>query len=136
MKRLEKLTTIVTILLLSVSISFAEQRPPNIVLILADDQGWTGFSEQMAADVVESRSDFYQTPNLARLAKEGMRFSQGYAPAPVCSPTRDSIQSGMSPAKIGVTHNNASHKQFCDPAFALANLIKQADSRYVTAHFG
>jgi arylsulfatase A-like enzyme len=90
----------------------------------------------MDPKVPGSKSDFYQTPNLERLAKGGMRFSQGYASAPVCSPTRHSIQFGMSPAKTRVTHNDASNKQFCDPALALPNLIKQADSRYTTAHFG
>ena len=53
---------------------------PNIVFILADDQGWTALSERMDPDVAGSRNDFYQTPSLARLANEGMRFTQGYAP--------------------------------------------------------
>jgi len=111
-------------------------QPPNIILILADDQGWNGLSCRMDPDVPGSGSDFYQTPNLERLAKEGMRFSRGYAPAPVCSPTRHSIQFGISPAKLRITHNSAVHKQFCDPSLALANLIKRADARYLTAHFG
>jgi len=111
-------------------------QPPNIILILADDQGWTGLSAQMDPEVPGSKSDFYQTPNLERLAKEGMCFSQGYAPGPVCSPTRHSIQFGMSPAKTRVTFNAAGNRQFCVPALALPNLIKRADSRYATAHFG
>jgi arylsulfatase A-like enzyme len=83
-----------------------------------------------------SCSDYYQTPNLARLAKEGMRFSQGYAPAPICSPTRHSIQFGKNPANLGVTHNNYRYRQHCDPKFALGNLIKAANDEYITAHLG
>ena len=109
---------------------------PNIVLILADDQGWNALSERMDPDVSGSQSDYYQTPNLARLASEGMRFTRGYAPAPVCSPTRHSIQFGMSPAKTRVTHNAANKRQHCEPQLALASLIKQANGDYATAHFG
>jgi arylsulfatase A len=109
---------------------------PNIILILADDQGWNGLSVPMDPSEPGSKSDFYQTPNLARLATEGMRFSQGYASAPVCSPTRHSIQFGISPAKTRVTHNAAGQKQHCDPALALPNLIKEANPDYTTAHIG
>jgi len=101
---------------------------PNIVFILADDQGWTGLSEKMDPDVEGSCSDYYQTPSLARLVKEGMRFSQGYAPAPVCSPTRHSIQFGKNPANLGITHNNYKYRQHCDPKFALGKLVKAAST--------
>ena len=122
--------TAATAMLIAAATAFAgAEKPANIILILADDQGWTGLSVQMDQDIPESKSDFYQTPNLSRLASEGMRFSQGYAPAPVCSPTRHSIQFGVCPAKTRVTHNNAGRKQFCNPRLALPNLIKQADSR-------
>ena len=109
---------------------------PNIVLILADDQGWNALSSQIDPEVAGSKSDYHQTPNTDRLIREGMCFTDGYAPAPVCSPTRHSIQFGISPAKTRVTHNNPQHKQFCDPDLALANLIKKADPHYATAHFG
>ncbi|MEI7865940.1 MAG: sulfatase-like hydrolase/transferase, partial [Chthoniobacterales bacterium] len=56
---------------------------PNIVFILADDLGW--------ADLGCYGSAFHETPSLDRLAKEGMRFTDAYASAPVCSPTRASI---------------------------------------------
>ncbi len=65
-----------------------------------------------------------------------MRFSQGYASAPVCSPTRHSIQFGIPPPKTRVTHNSPAHKQHCDPKLALPNLIKQANPAYTTAHIG
>ena len=68
---------------------------PNIVFILADDLGW--------ADLGCYGSTFYETPNLDRLATEGMRFTDAYAAAPVCSPTRASILTGKYPARLGIT---------------------------------
>ena len=73
---------------------------PNIIFMMSDDQGWNGTSVQMHPDLKESRGSVYHTPNLERLAAEGMRFSAGYSPAPVCSPTRISIQTGKSPAQL------------------------------------
>ncbi len=68
---------------------------PNIVFILIDDMGWR--------DLGCYGSDFYETPNLDRLASEGMAFTDAYAACPVCSPTRASILSGKYPARVGVT---------------------------------
>ena len=65
-----------------------------------DDQGWTDSSVRMMKDREDSRSDFYETPNMERMAKEGMIFSSAYAPAPVCTPTRYSILYGKTPAKL------------------------------------
>ncbi len=110
--------------------------PPNVIFIFADDQGWNALSTPMDPSVGGSKSDYHQTPNTDRLVREDMRFTNGYAPAPVCSPTRHSIQFGISPAKTRVTHNNPKYKQLCEPKLALASLIKKADSRYATAHFG
>jgi len=75
-------------------------RQPNFVFILSDDQDWTGLSVTMHDQVPNSRSDFYRTPNLERLAAQGMRFSTAYAPSPVCSPTRYSLLTGKSPARL------------------------------------
>ncbi len=68
---------------------------PNIIFILIDDMGWR--------DIGCYGSDFYETPNLDRLAAEGMTFSDAYAACPVCSPTRASILTGKYPATLGVT---------------------------------
>ncbi len=68
---------------------------PNIIFILLDDYGWKDSSCY--------GSSFYETPNIDRLAAEGMRFSDAYAACPVCSPTRASILSGKYPATVGVT---------------------------------
>ena len=55
---------------------------PNFVVILTDDQSWVGSSVTMNPDDDRTRSDYYRTPNIERLAKMGMRFTQGYSPAP------------------------------------------------------
>jgi arylsulfatase A-like enzyme len=69
---------------------------PNILFILIDDLGWR--------DVGCYGSTFYETPNLDRLAAQGMTFSDAYAACPVCSPTRASILTGKYPATVGVTN--------------------------------
>lgn len=69
---------------------------PNIVVILMDDLGWR--------DLGCFGSTFYETPNIDRLAANGTAFTQSYAAAPVCSPTRASFMSGKYPARVGVTN--------------------------------
>ncbi len=71
------------------------QRPPNIILIVIDDLGY--------ADIGPYGEMFADTPALDRLAAEGMRFTEGYAAAPVCSPTRAAILSGRYGPRTGVT---------------------------------
>jgi arylsulfatase A-like enzyme len=68
---------------------------PNVVFILVDDYGWK--------DVSYNGSTFYETPNIDRLASEGMQFTNGYAAAPVSSPTRVSILTGKYPARTHIT---------------------------------
>ena len=68
---------------------------PNIVFILIDDMGWM--------DIGVNGSRFYETPNVDKLASEGMRFTQAYAASPICSPTRASILTGKNPARINLT---------------------------------
>ena len=67
----------------------------NFVFFLIDDLGWT--------DLGCYGSTFYETPNIDRLASEGMRFTEAYAACPVCSPTRGSIMTGKYPARLGIT---------------------------------
>ena len=57
---------------------------PNFIFILSDDQSWVGSSALMDPDEPDSKNDYYQTPNMERLFDKGMRFTQGYAPAPIC----------------------------------------------------
>jgi arylsulfatase A-like enzyme len=68
---------------------------PNFVLVLVDDLGW--------ADVGCFGSRYYETPNIDRLATQGMRFTDAYAAAAVCSPTRASILTGKHPARLHLT---------------------------------
>lgn len=73
---------------------------PNIVFMLSDDQAWNGTSVAMHPNVPGSKGDIFHTPNLEKLAAQGMRFSAAYAPASVCSPTRISLMTGKSPAAL------------------------------------
>ena len=75
--------------------------PPNFVLIYIDDLGWTNTSVSMDSRQPNELQGFYETPNIEALAARGMRFSNAYAPASVCTPARKSIQIGKSPARIG-----------------------------------
>lgn len=70
---------------------------PNIVVIMADDLGWRDLHCYGNAQV--------DTPCLDQLAKEGMRFTNGYAAAPVCTPTRAAMMTGQSPARLHITNH-------------------------------
>lgn len=70
-------------------------KKPNVVLFLIDDMGWK--------DLGCYGSKFYETPNVDKLAKEGVKFTNAYASCHVCSPTRASILSGKNPARINLT---------------------------------
>ncbi len=93
----------VSIIFVGISFFATAQKPavksnkekPNIVFILIDDMGWK--------DVGFNGSTFYETPNIDRLAKEGMQFTNAYAACPVCSPTRASIMTGKYPASMKTT---------------------------------
>ena len=129
----------------SISQSFAQV---NFVLIVTDDQGWTGSSLQMDPNIPESKSDFYYTPQIESLAQAGMTFSQAYAPAPKCSPTRCSILTGRTTARNQFTNTGnqiATEKLLIEPISntslngvdtTLAEWLKSIDMDYRTAHFG
>lgn len=68
---------------------------PNIVFVLVDDLGWTDLSCQ--------GSEYYSTPNIDKLAKSGVRFTNAYAACAVCSPTRAAVMTGQYPARTGIT---------------------------------
>ncbi len=73
----------------------SSSQKPSFIFILVDDMGWS--------DPVCYGSRFYETPNIDRMAKGGMRFTDAYAACPVCSPTRASILSGKYPARLDIT---------------------------------
>ncbi|MFB3829046.1 MAG: sulfatase [Bryobacteraceae bacterium] len=128
--------------LFSAAAAFAPPaRRPNIVLILADDLGW--------ADTTPYGGDLHETPNLERLAAQGMRFTHAYAAAPVCSPTRASIHTGKYPARLHITiwreaaHNPPRNRAVVPPMAeedlpqrdcTLAEALR--DNGYFTAHIG
>ncbi len=113
---------------------------PNIVFILADDLGW--------ADLGCYGSKYYRTPNLDRFAAAGVRFTNAYAAAPVCSPTRAAIMTGKYPARLGITdwlpgRGDSPRQKLLRPPLpnqlpatekTLAALLKEAG--YATGHFG
>jgi arylsulfatase A-like enzyme len=70
-------------------------RPPNIVHILIDDMGWT--------DLTCTGSDLFETPNIDRLAAQGLKFDNAYSACTVCSPTRAATMTGRYPARLHVT---------------------------------
>ncbi|MDF1850789.1 MAG: sulfatase [Verrucomicrobiales bacterium] len=113
---------------------------PNFVLVYVDDLGWADTSVRMMERDPESASDFHQTPHLESLAARGMKFSNAYAPAPTCTPSRKSIQFGKTPARLGYTFVNdvvAIQRELeWKDEMSLADILKSADPNYITAHFG
>ena len=83
------------IAVIACSATAGESRPPNVVVFLVDDLG--------ARDVGCYGSTFYETPNVDRLAAEGMKFTAAYSACPVCSPTRASMMTGRYPQRSGIT---------------------------------
>lgn len=125
---------------------------PNVILVLADDLGWSDTT-------LYGTTDFYRTPNIQRLASRGMTFTRAYASSPLCSPTRASILTGLSPARIGITapqchlpivrlasaespRANPNQKsttpdsatRFDPKYYSLAEMFR--DNGYATGHFG
>ena len=77
-----------------------EQLPaknPNIIMIVADDLGWF--------DLSCYGNEFIETPNLDQLAKEGIRFTDAYAAAALCSPSRASLATGLHPIRVNITEH-------------------------------
>ncbi|RAV30651.1 arylsulfatase [Sinomicrobium soli] len=89
---------------------------PNIILIYADDLGYS----DVAAFGKEYGYDFIETPNIDRLATQGMRFRSAYAPAPICTASRAAILTGKSPARLGfefVTMSEGEKYSWDDPGW-------------------
>lgn len=130
-----KLKSLFTAFLIIATANFLEaDTSPNIVLILTDDHGWSQLSDYMDPELKSSRSDYLETPNINRLMHSGMRFTSGYSPAPLCTPTRRSILCGTTAARSGT--------EFASPSWIPADhltipkALKSANPDYRTAHFG
>jgi arylsulfatase A-like enzyme len=138
-----KIVPILTLILLfAVSFSGTEskielkdKKSPNIIFILTDDQGWTHTSHRADPKIPESQSDYYETPNIDKLAKMGVMFTQGYAPNPICSPTRNSLMFGQNGARHIYTKDADWYKKTAN-WLTIPRSIKKANPDYKTAHFG
>ena len=104
-------------------IPFAQEQKPNIVLVMADDQGW--------GQVGYNNHPVLKTPNLDAMAESGIRFNRFYAAGPVCSPTRASVLTGRTHKRTGVPGHG---DNLCLQEKTLAQALKKAG--YATAHFG
>ncbi len=116
------------------NLSFAQQKP-NVIIILTDDMGYS--------DIGCFGGNFVPTPNIDRMAKMGTKFTQYYSAAPICSPSRTSLLTGMYPARwnfttfLAFTKDNRAAEQanYLNPnAPSIAQMFKQAG--YKTGHFG
>ena len=108
---------------------------PNFIFILTDDQGWTSLSSAIDPDFPKAKSDYHITPNMDALLQMGVSFTNGYAAAPVCAPSRYSIQFGKTAARVKRTiargPNYADHDQV-----GLAQYLKMINPEYLCAHLG
>lgn len=123
---------------------------PNFVVILGEGAGWTSSSVQMDDGNPGSKGNGLKTPNLERLAAAGMRFSDGYAASPRCTPSRAALFTGRSPAALHMTFigdgrggEEATLARVIAPRAVMelpevettiGELFKRAG--YATAHFG
>lgn len=100
------------------------RRKLNFVFILVDDLGWT--------DNTCYGSDFYETPNIDRLASQGMRFTNAYAACPVCSPSRAAILTGKYPARLNITDWIPGRKQWPAAKLLVPSFNQQLPNEEVT----
>lgn len=130
-----RLTFIAVLLAAALSPTAHAGKRPNVVLVLVDDFGWGDPSCYGNKMVV--------TPHLDCLAREGVRFTQGYAAAPICSPSRCGILTGQFPARWRITsflqtragNRACAMADFLDPkAPSLPRMLREAG--YATAHVG
>ena len=121
---------------------------PNIVTILVDDMGWQDIA--CYYDALHSEPGLYETPNIDRIAGQGIRFMQAYSPSPTCSPSRAAYLSGQFGVKNGVYHvkgsrvprawgqrpeMNPHYSARLDPTkVIIPQVLKKAG--YTTAHVG
>ena len=137
---LKHLCYVLTLLMFTAFAVAQSTRKPNIVLVLIDDYGW--------ADTGCYGSTYHRTPNIDALAARGMRFTDAYAAAPVCSPTRAALMTGKHPARLHLTdwlpgRGDMPNQKLARPIIqqqlpleetTLAETLQQAG--YTTAHIG
>ena len=123
-------------LLFTRSIIAQATNKPNFIVILTDDQSWVGSSLQIIPDDPRTRSDYFKTPHIERMAAMGMRFTQGYSPAASCCPTRRSIQTGQTPARHEYQKDRENWTTTYNAQLNIPRMLKAANPAYQTAHFG
>lgn len=103
-----------------------ESSKPNVLLIMVDDLGWMDLHCQGNSRLA--------TPNVDRLAKQGMRFTDAYSAAPVCSPTRAAVLTGLSPARLRITNHIPDQERFTpkDAKLAPAEMFDHLPLEHVT----
>lgn len=108
---------------------------PNILFIFADDQSWNGTSVPMIQGDPTSASREFRTPNIEKLASQGMTFSQAYAAHCTCECSRAALQMGRTTTTLNAP-DKGSRNWNAPVTESLANTLKKADSSYRAAHFG
>lgn len=120
---------LLVLLILSIRSALLGADRPNVILIYTDDQGSIDVNCYGAKDLV--------TPNMDALAARGTRFTQFYAAAPVCSPSRAAVMTGRVPQRAGVPGNVSSsqgHAGMPSEQLTIAEMLKGAG--YATGHVG
>lgn len=130
------LAQIVVVQNFSYAVNTNSEKSPNFIVILTDDQSYVGTSFLTNPEDSRTKSDYYQTPNMDRLAKMGMRFTNGYSPAPYCCPTRKSITIGQTPAKHEYQKDRVNWTKNFRKQLSIPQMLKKANPKYKTAHFG
>jgi arylsulfatase A len=145
-----------SILVLAVATAFvATATQPNFIVIYGEGSGWASTSVQMDDRNPASKSSAIHTPNIERLAAAGMRFADGYAPSPRCTPSRAALLTGRSPALLHMTfvgdgRRGLQEGEFLDSGAKLLTPWPQLElpsetvtigeylkrEGYATAHFG
>lgn len=132
MLRMAQACCCAALLLVGQSSTSAADRPPNVIVIYADDLGW--------GDLACYGHPMIRTPNLDRMAAEGMRFTNFYSAAEVCTPSRAALLTGRYPIRSGMCHDqfrvlrNNSKGGLPQNEVTLAEVLKQAG--YKTACIG
>ncbi len=121
---------LITLFCLSINLATFAERPPNIVYILADDLGW--------GDLSLYGQKYFQTPNIDRIAKEGIQFTQHYSGSTVCAPSRSCLMTGLHTGNTPIRGNFEIRPegQMAMPAesVTIAEVLKAEG--YVTGAFG
>ena len=128
---------VLILIFLALSSVLNAAKAPNFILVYMDDLGWAETSVPMIKGLGDTSSDFNQTPNVERLAREGMVLSACYSPSALCAPSRNSLLHGMTPSRLRYTVLSAveAKKEYLGQ-ITIPQALKKANANYVTAHFG